>query len=247
MRKGLVLAAAAAAVMLAALASGQTAEELIQKNIEARGGLEKIRAVRTLRMTGTMSLGEEGTAPTVLEFERPSRVRWEFTVDGETAVQAFDGTTAWMVAPFAGETEPHEMSPEDRKGIELQADFDGPLVDAEKKGNRVELVGREERNGRNAWKLKVTSKDGDTRFVFLDPGTYLQFLTVTELRGDGQSVEIENRIGDYRSVGGVLLPHSFEAAAEGVSESQTLRFEKIEVNVDIDAARFTMPSRDVAR
>lgn len=238
---------AAAALALAAVAAGQTAEDLIQKNIEARGGLEKLRAVRSLRMTGTMSLDDEGTAPTVLEFKRPSRVRWEFTVDGQTAIQAFDGTTAWVVMPFTGRSEPREMSPEDRKGIQLQADIDGPLVDAGKKGNRIELVGREKTDGRDAWKLKITSKDGEERFVFLDPKTYLQVLTVTQRKVDGQSVEIENRIGDYREVGGVKLPHSFEAAAEGVSQSQTLRFDKIEVNVPIDDARFAMPSRESAR
>jgi outer membrane lipoprotein-sorting protein len=237
----------AAAMLFAAAAAGETAEELIQKNIVARGGVEKLRAIRTLRMTGTMTLGEEGTAPTVLEFKRPANVRWEFTVDGQTAIQAFDGKTAWVVMPFTGQTEPQEMSPEDRRGLELQADIDGPLVDAEKKGYRITLVGRESVDGRDAWKLKVTSRTGDERFVYLDAKTYLQFLTVTERPIEGQTVQIQNRIGDYREVGGVRLPHSFEAAAEGLSQSQILRFDKIEVNVEIDDARFALPSRGAAR
>ncbi len=248
MRKLLsVLAVAAAVLALGAEAGNPTAEELVKKNIEARGGIEKIRSVRSLRMTGMMSLGNEAAAPTVLEFQRPSKVRWEFTVDGQTAVQAYDGKAAWVLLPFTGDTEPHEMSAEDRKGIALQADIDGPLVDAEKKGNRITLVGREKPDGRDAWKLKITTSDGDERFVFLDAKTYLQFMTVTERAVEGRKMEVVNRIGDYREVDGVKLPHSFEAGAEGVPESQVLHFDKIEVNVPIDDARFAMPSGKGAR
>src|SRR5262249_52268524 len=136
---------------------------------------------------------------------------------------------------------PHEMSAEDQKGIALQADIDGPLVDAESKGNRIEVVGRARPDERDAWKLKVTSKDGEVRYVFLDAKTYLQFLTGTDRTVDGRKVEIVNRIGDYRDVDGVKFPHSFEASSEGVP-SQVLHFDKIEVNVAIDDARFAMPS-----
>jgi hypothetical protein len=237
-----VLSVAAAVLALGADAGNPTAEELVKKNVEARGGLEKLHAIRSLRMTGTMSLGEESSAPTVLEFERPSKVRWEFTVDGQTAIQAYDGKMAWVIMPFSGDTEPHEMSAEDRKGIALQADIDGPLVDAEKKGNRITVVGREKPDGRDAWKLKITTSDGEERFVFLDAKTYLQFMTVTVRAVEGRKMEILNRIGDYRDVDGVKLPHAFEAGAEGVQETQVLHFDKIEVNVPIDDARFAMPS-----
>jgi len=247
MRKISLLAVAAATLALGAEAGNPTAEDLVKKNIEARGGLEKIHAVKSLRMTGTMSLGNEAAAPTVLEFQRPSKVRWEFTVDGQTAVQAYDGKTAWVLLPFMGDSQPHEMSAEDRKGIALQADIDGPLVDAEKKGSKITLVGREKPDGRDAWKLKIATSEAEQRYVFLDAKTYLQFMTVTERTVEGRKVEIVNRIGDYRDVEGVKLPHSFEAGAEGVPESQVLHFDKIEVNVPIDDARFTMPSGKSAR
>src|SRR5262245_20908960 len=249
MKKALfpVAAVAAAVLALGAEPANPTADELVKKNIEARGGLEKLHGIKSLRMTGTMSLGNEAAAPTVLEFERPSKVRWEFTVDRQTAIQAYDGKTAWVILPFSGDNEPHEMSAEDRKGIALQADIDGPLVDAEKKGNKITLVGREKPDGRDAWKLKIIAKGGDERFIFLDAKTYLQFLTVADRTVDGRKVEIQNRIGEYREEGGVVLPHLFEASAEGVSQKQILRFDQIEVNVDIDDARFAMPARGAAR
>jgi outer membrane lipoprotein-sorting protein len=134
--------AVAAGVLLGAIAaSAQTAEELVEKNIRARGGLEKIKSVQSMRMTGTMGLGEE-TAPTVLEFKRPGRLRWEFTLDGQTAIQAFDGTAGWAILPFEGKTEPEKMPAEEVENFKRQADLDGPLVDYRAKGNRIELLGK---------------------------------------------------------------------------------------------------------
>jgi outer membrane lipoprotein-sorting protein len=233
-------AVAVAAVLAAAAGLAQTVEEIVAKNVAARGGMEKIRGVQSLRMTGTMELGDE-RMPTALELKRPGKSRWEFTLDGQTAVQAFDGTTGWMFMPFAGQTEPQKMPAEELEDIKAQADIDGPLIDAKAKGNTIELVGKETVHGREAWKLKVTRSGGVSRFVFLDAATHLQTSTLTTRTVDGNTVEIESVIGDYRPVDGLMLPHSFEATAKGIPQKQALKFEKIEVNVPIDDARFRMP------
>ena len=231
----------ATAALLTAPLAAQTAEELIARNVQARGGLQKIQSVQSMRLTGTMSVGGE-SMPSVLELKRPNKMRWEFTLEGRTAVQAYDGKTGWLTMPFAGQAEPEPMSDQDLKDIELQADMDGPLVDAKVKGNRVELVGREPVGDRDAWKLKVTLKNGEVRYTFLDAKTYLQVLTVTKRTIEGSEVEIESAIDDYRDVGGLLLPHSFEARAKGVPQKQTLKLDKIELNVPIDDSRFPMPA-----
>ncbi len=218
-----------------------TSDELVARNIQARGGLEKIRSVQSMRMTGTMRLGGD-SLPTTLEIKRPAKTRWEFTLEGQTAVQAFDGKTAWMTMPFAGITEPQPMSASETADIELQADMDGPLVDSAAKGITIEVVGRETiEGGIDAWRLKIRRKSGDTRDLYLDAKTYLQVLAVTHRSVDGRDVEIHSRIGDYRDVSGLMLPHSFEASAVGVPETQALKFEKIELNVPIDDSRFEMP------
>jgi outer membrane lipoprotein-sorting protein len=232
--------AAAALLFCAVTASAQTADELIERNIEARGGLEKLRAIQTMRLTGTMMV-EDQRLPSTLEIKRPNKTRWEFRVEGETGIQAYDGKTGWVVMPFEGKPEPQEMSAEELKDIELQADIDGPLVDYKAKGNRVELVGRERVGDHDAWKLRVTLKNSDTRDLYLDAGTNLQFLSVTRRTVEGRDVEVESAIGDYRRVAGVLLPHLFEASVKGDPQKQTLRFDKIEVNVPIDDSRFRMP------
>ena len=111
---------AAIGMLAASLAAGQTADELIAKNFEARGGLENLKAVQTMRLTGTMKAGRD-SLPSVLELKRPNKSRWEFTLDGQTAVEAFDGEGGWTWIPFAGQTEPQPMSEEESLDAELNA------------------------------------------------------------------------------------------------------------------------------
>ena len=227
--------------LAAAFVSAETIDEIVAKNIAARGGLEKVKNIQSMRMTGTMRLGDD-KLPTTLELKRPNRSRWEFTLEGQTAVQAYDGKIAWMIMPFEGQQEPQVMTDQEARDIETQADIDGPLIDSKPKGITLTLVGRETiEGGVDTWHLKVTRKGGDTRDLYLDAKTYLQILAVGHRSTDGQNVEIRSKIGDYRNVGGVMLPHRFEASASGVPQTQALEFEKIELNVPIDDSRFAMP------
>jgi outer membrane lipoprotein-sorting protein len=233
-------ALAAVGTLVAALAAGQTADELIAKNIAARGGLENLKAIRSMRLTGTMKASDQ-TLPSVLELKRPNKSRWEFSLDGETAVQAFDGKTGWTWIPFAGQTEPQVMSAQERRDAEQQADFDGPLVDYKVKGSKVEVLGHDAAFRPEDWKLKVTLKSGEVRYVYLDPKTFLQSVSVITRNLDGVDVEIRSEVGDYRRVGAVVLPHSFTATTRGGGETQSLKFDKIELDVPIDDDRFRMP------
>ncbi len=221
-------------------AAAQTADALIAKNIEARGGLEKLQAIQSMRLTGTLSIGD-ATMPSLLEVKRPNKTRWEFTLDGQTVVQAYDGTVAWAVVPFTGKPEPQRMSAEDWKDMELQADMDGPLVNYQAKGHRVEVMGVEKLGGGEAWRLKVTLRNGDVRDIYLDLKTHLQVLTVARRTIEGKEVEVASEVGDYRRVMDVMLPHSFETKARGITRKQSVRFEKIDINVAIDDSRFAMP------
>jgi outer membrane lipoprotein-sorting protein len=235
-----IRAIVAAALLSACAAAGQTAEELIAKNIAARGGLEKLKTVQTMRLTGTMKVGND-SMPSILELKRPNKSRWQFTFEGQTAIQAFDGKSGWMLMPFAGMTEPQAMSPEEKQEAEQQADLDGPLVDYKAKGSTIELVGHDPGLRPEDWKLKVTLKSGEVRYIYLDPKTYLQTTTLMTKKIEGAEVVVVSTIGDYRDVGGLILPHSFSASTKDGGETQSLVFDKIELNVPIDDLWFGKP------
>ncbi len=176
-----------------------------------------------------------------MEFTRPNRMRMEFTVQGMTGIQAYDGKTGWAVMPFMGKTEPEKMSAEDLKQIEDQADIDGPLVDYKEKGHQVEYLGKDDVEGTPAHKLKVTKKNGDVVTIYLDADAFLEIKAEGKSVRRGQEIEGETFFGDYKEVGGVIIVHSIEIKPKGMPQGQQIVIEKIEINPEIAADRFAMP------
>jgi len=239
LRKALVGLVAGAT--LVAPAPAQTVDDVIAKANEARGGLEKMKAVQSVRMKGRMTMGPGLEAPITIEMKRPRNARMEFTLQGMTGVQAYDGQQAWGISPM-GSQKAEPLPPEMAKDLDNQSDIDGPLVDYKAKGHQVELVGKEKVEGSDAWKLKVTLKSGDVQYVFLDADSHLEIRNESKRTIRGSEVELETTIGDYKEVGGLLWPHSIQSGATGRPEKQSFAFESIEVNAAIDDARFKMPA-----
>ncbi|MEA2489354.1 MAG: hypothetical protein QOH21_1146, partial [Acidobacteriota bacterium] len=185
MRKRNLLILAATMLVSVAL-HAQTVDEILDKNAAARGGWDKLRALKSYRMTGKMTLGGGMEAPLTLVKSRPENVRMEFSVQGMTGVQAYDGSTGWMVMPFMGKKEPEAISGDMLKDLQEQADFDGPMVDYKKKGNKVELLGKEEIEGTPAYKLKLTTKAGDETVVFVDADSFLEIKMQAKRKMQGQ-------------------------------------------------------------
>jgi hypothetical protein len=228
----------AAAVALAVPAGGQSADALVAKYLEARGGREKLAAIRSLRMTGKLEMGDvEGSL--VIEIKRPASVRSELTVDGQVAVQAYDGKNAWGIPP--GGT-PQRLPAAMAEDVAARADIDGPLVDSAAKGYQVELVGDRELDDGPAWDLKLTRKDGAVDHYFLDAKSYLLVRTESHRKVQGHELVAETTFEDYGKVGGVLWPHTIESGVQGQDQRQTLDIERIEIDLPLEDARFQMPA-----
>jgi outer membrane lipoprotein-sorting protein len=224
--------------------SPQTADEIIAKNLEAKGGLDKLKAVQSMRISGKMMVGPGMEAPMVIEMARPHKVRMEFTLQGMTGIQAYDGKGGWSVMPFMGKKEPEPMSADDLKQAEDQADIDGPLVDYKEKGNQVEYLGKDEVEGTPVHKLKVTKKNGDVQTLYLDADSFLEIKSEGKTKMRGQEIEGETTFGDYKEVGGLIIAHSIQSKMKGSQgPGQTITFEKIEINPEIASSRFEMPAK----
>jgi outer membrane lipoprotein-sorting protein len=228
--------------LVAIPASAQTLDEILAKNLQARGGADKLKAVQTIRLTGTMTVGPGMEAPFVVEQKRPNLVRTDFTIQGMTGSQAYDGKTGWQIMPFGGRKDAEPMPEDQLKQVEEQADFDGPLVDYKVKGHKVELIGKEKVEGSDAWKLKVTLKNGDTRYLYLDADQYLEIRTEGKTTVRGTEIESQSTIGDYKEVNGIMIPFAVEQGAKGSPQKMKMTIQKAELNVPIDGARFKMPT-----
>ena len=244
MRRLLHLAAVAA---LASPVAAQTVDEIIAKNVQARGGLEKLKGVQSIRFTGKMTVGPGIEAPVTLELKRPKNMRMEFTFQGMTGIQGYDGKDGWMIMPFRGTKTPEPMAADDLKEADEQADIDGPLVDYKAKGHSVELVGKDKVEGADAYKIKVTLKNGDVIHFFIDSDAFLDVKAESKRMIRGSEVEAETSFSDYKEVGGLVYPHAIEAGPKGSAQKQKITIEKVEINPVLDEARFKMPKVEEAK
>ena len=241
MRSTLVTVAALS--LCATPLSAQTVDSLIAKYIQASGGMERIQAIQTLRRTGKYSGGGGFEAVIVQENKRPNSVREEFSIQGMTGINAYDGRDGWKIQPWEGKRDPESLGEDEMHGILDDADFDGPLVNYQAKGNRVEYQGIEQIEGSDAYKLKVTHANGDVSFFYLDTEYYLPIRIDTQRMIRGAPQESETSLGDYKKVNGVYMPFSSESGPKGSSSTDRgkITYDKIEANVPLDDVRFKRP------
>ncbi|HET9696007.1 MAG TPA: hypothetical protein VFP40_04010 [Terriglobales bacterium] len=224
------------------IVQAQTAEELVAKNLEAKGGVPAIKALTTLRMTGKFQQGTFN-APTITETKAPDLMRQSLTIQGMTAVQAYDGKAAWQIQPFGGRKDPELMGEDDARSFIDDSDFYGPLVDYQQKGNRVEYLGKELVDGDDALRLQVTLKNGDIYNYYLDPDTFLEIRIDKQTFIRGAVQETVTDVGSYKKVNNVYFPFSVESwpkASPG--DRNQVTYDKIEANVALNDSMFQMPS-----
>jgi hypothetical protein len=235
---------AAALMLLAApIALGLTAEDLVVKNVEARGGIEKLHAIQTLRLSGKLLVNGGMIELRYLALvKRPQSIRYEAQLQGLTQVQAFDGSQAWQINPFQGRKDPEKLSADDAKGMgEDAADILGTLVDYKEKGYKLDYLGTEDVDGTQAHKLRVTRPNGDIVFVYLDPDYFLEIRTLSRRIEHGVPNETVTDYGDYEKVDGVYLPFAQESGPKGSTDRQKVQFDTAEANVTIDDAILHFP------
>ena len=231
----------AALIGLSTLVAGQTADEIISKNLTAKGGIEKIKALKSLKMTGRFQQGDF-TADVGQESRAPNLIRETFTIQGMTQIQAYDGTTGWQISPFQGRKDPEVLGEDDLRNLTEDADFYGPLVDYREKGNTVEYLGPATVDGDDAYRLKVTLKNGDIFYYYLDPDTYLEIRIEKQQFIRGSVRESLTNLGSYKPINGVYLPTSLEVGDKRDPNSMTqITFSNIEANLQLPDSEFKMP------
>jgi len=229
-------------------ASAQTVDELITRHIDARGGHEKLKAIQTLKITRTVATPFTSVKMTIFK-KRPDLIRWEQTPQGQTVAvpRAINATGAWDTNQGKVVARPEALANEAR---EIDGDFDGLLVDWKAKGHVVTLEGREAGKAGEPHTLKVATRGGAVRYVYLDSKTYLETRQTgrVSLGPDPKTQEMRfNEVAftysDWRDVNGVKFPFAVDEdrTGGGITQSFAIYTEKIEVNVPMDDALFALP------
>ena len=221
--------------------------QILAKHYEAKGGLAKLKAVSSLRLTAKMS-GGPMDFPAVIEAKRPAKFRMELSIQGNQLIQAYDGKVGWSINPFqqSAKKEAEPMTPDELREMEVQADMDGPLVDWKEKGHTLELQGHESVDGGDTFKLRLVLKNGNIQTIYLDTDSYLEVKTASKRKVRDTEIETETTLGDYKEEGGLMIAHAIEGGAKGSPQKQKIVIEKVEFNVPLADERVSMPATPAA-
>jgi len=240
-----LLAGLAAVLWLIPIAlRAQTVDDIIASNLRSKGGLEKIKATRTVRMTGSVvardMTGREVTSSLNMVAKRPNLMRRDLEINGQPIVNAFDGSTLWMAV---GKAAPQQVPNTQNAYAAQDAEFDSVFVEYKEKGHKIELVGKETLDGTPVYHLKVTKKTGPPQDYYLDIETGLEkTISVSGRAPDGSQMINVTEFSDYRSVDGSMVPFLMKQRQNGTVIATTT-IDKVEFNVTIDDAFFKMPAK----
>jgi hypothetical protein len=224
--------------------TNMSAAQIVEKNVAARGGLAAWTAVTSMTMTGEMEAGGEQNTPLpfVMTMKRPHKSRLEIRFQDQAAVQVYDGTKGWKVRPYLNRNEVESYTPAEAKSAASASELDGPLIDYAKKGTKVDLVGAQAVEGKNAYKLKLTFKDGTQRHLWIDATSFLEAKMEGEPRKmDGKLRNVAVYYRDYKTEKGLTAPRVFETAVEGFKQTHKIIIKSVAVNQPVDDALFAKP------
>lgn len=235
--------AAIAALLFATFLPAQTLDEIIARALEARGGAARIRALRSQSLTGTITLGKEPPGRIHVEMKRPGKMREEVTLGGKQMIRVTDGTAGWSWTqdPSGKAIDLQPLPAEAIGNMASSADLDGPFLDYKARGNRIELVGRAEVEGRCALKLTIHPKDRPDRIDYLDCQSYLPVKWTGKLRFEGKEWTLESYFRDYRNVKGLAYSFLIDSLTVGADQAQKLVFQTIDADPDLNDNRFSKP------
>ncbi|GAB3525225.1 hypothetical protein GCM10027442_54350 [Emticicia fontis] len=230
------LFATAVVAFISVSSFAQTADEIVDKHIAALGGADKLKSVNTIVAERSMAVQgmEMPMTSTVLVNKA---VRTDMTIMGNSMVQAYDGTTAWMIRPtqFGGTGEPEVMPADQAKQLKGQLNPFSQLMDYKEKGGKLELVGKEKLDKKDVFHLKLTSAGGDVSDQYIDANTYL--VTKSKVSAGGQEAEIS--FSDYKDVDGIKIPYTMDMTSQ--MGSVTMILNKIKLNAPVDEKVFKKP------
>jgi hypothetical protein len=221
-----------------------TADQIAERNAQARGGLKAWRAIQSIQMTGVLDAGGRGNTrlPFTLQMKRPHYQRVAIEFQGQTAVQVFDGQNGWKLRPFLNRMDVEPFSDDEKLRLIHQDDLDGPLIDYAAKGSLLELDGTEMVEGKPNYRLKLTMKDGTSRHIWIDGASFLESkLEGNPRRLDGRMRKVENTLRDWRKVDGVMIPFESESKVETAPHNRKMTLEKVVLNPPLEDRLFGKP------
>jgi len=219
----------------------QTVDEIVNKHIEAIGGAKLLESINSMKMEGSIEVQPGMTAPITIQVINEKSLRMDLSIMGMTMNQVIDGESGWMVNPFGGNPAPEPITPDQIKETKGQMDLKGKLYNYAAKGTKVEFVSKDEVEGADVLKLRVTEKDGKVTFTYLDAKTYFIIKETIIVKVDDAETEVNTVYSNFKKT-----PEGFTFAYTMQNEMAggPINWEKVEINPKIDPEIFKMPAKN---
>lgn len=221
----------------------ETLEEVLAKNYQTRGGLEKLKAIKSIRIKGKLVQGMMNMdMPLELWYKKPDKLRLESTFQGRKIVQGYDGKVVWWIMPFLGTDDAQEMPKEQAKDVKDIVDSMDPLIDYKERGHTLELIGKEDMEGTEVYKLKMTKKNKEEEFYYLDVDSGIELKMSKYMKRGENEILMETYFGDYKEVDGIMMAFQMETKANEQTAAN-MTFNEIKFNETMDDQLFVMPPK----
>jgi hypothetical protein len=230
LKTGLLALLAVASVLSA---KSQTLDEIIDKNLDAMGGKEKLIALHSLIMEGTMNFNGQSLPIKITQVNNKAN-RVEITINGMMNYMIQTRDSGWNYFPIQGQTKPEAMPAavvkESADGLDIQSE----LLNYKEKGHTIELVGKDDVDGTECFKIKVITKSGMEQTIFIDPSNYYIIKQITKTKASGQEQEQTQMLSNYKKFdNGYVFPLAMTGFGPG-----ELKITKVDVNPAIDESIF---------
>ncbi|MFP4365853.1 MAG: hypothetical protein ACLFQA_02055 [Bacteroidales bacterium] len=217
----------------------QTLESILERHFAA-SGQDQLSEVSTVRSYGKAEqLGME--VPFLQIQKRPNMIYLELDIDDTKMIQTYDGEAGWAIEPWE-QPGPRELVGPELDNLSRLAGIDSDLVDWEENGYILEYEGKEPSVDGEVYILKLRKNGGETYRFFIDSESYMINRMVAENSYEGNIVEGETILSDYRDIEGIKVPFKIEVRYGG----QTLMtnvMDTIDFNVDIEDDYFSRPAQ----
>jgi hypothetical protein len=231
-----------------ATVQAQTADEILDTYFENTGGKDAWREVEGMRMTAKVNQGGVEIPLEIIQL-KDGRQMTVISFQGQEIKQnVYDGEVLWNTNMM---TQKAERSDAETTEIMKQeaADFPDPFLDYKEKGYTVEYMGKEDLNGTEAFKIKLTKKpitvDGEevenVDYYFFETENYVPIAVHSEIKqGQGKGMISEVTFSDYQEVDGLYLPFAMTQGIKGQG-GQPIALDTIELNPTVEDGAFDYP------
>jgi hypothetical protein len=227
-----------------------SAQQVVAKNIAARGGLEAWRKVQTMVWSGHIE-SAHAVVPSMLFMlsqQRPNKMRFEINAMGDRTLRVFDGTQGWKLHPAHGRPEVQPYTIEEVRFAQSGPGLDGPLIDYADKGRSVSLVGIDDIDKHNAYHLIVRTASGESQHVWVDAKSFLEIRYDRPAGGPaGASRTVSVLYRDYRTTDGLTIPSIIETAAGPGTPPDRMVIERVTLNPALSNQTFRVPGQQPVR